>query len=40
LGLEFKPEPETHAGVRGIAPKHVGRKAILCKYLQSFKENR
>ena len=30
----------THPGVRGLAPKHVGRKEIPCKYLQSFKENR
>jgi hypothetical protein len=33
-------EPETHPGVRGLAPNHVGRKEIPCKYLQSFKENR
>ena len=30
----------THQGVRGLAPKHVGRKEIPCKCLQSFKENR
>ena len=33
-------EPETHMGVRGLAPKPVGRKEIPCKYLQSFKGNR
>ena len=27
-------------GVRGLAPKPVGRKEIPCKYLQSFKGNR
>ena len=36
----IQAEPETHPGVRGLAPKHVGRKEIPCKYLQSFKENR
>ena len=36
----IQAEPETHPGVRGLAPKHVGRKDIPCKYLQSFKENR
>src|SRR5271169_421073 len=36
----IQAEPGTHLGVRGLAPKHVGRKEIPCKYLQSFKENR
>jgi hypothetical protein len=36
----IQAEPGTHPGVRGLAPKHVGRKDIPCKYLQSFKENR
>ena len=35
----IQAEPGTHPGVRGLAPKHVGRKDIPCKYLQSFKEN-
>ena len=30
----------TCPGVRGLAPKHVGRKEIPCKYLQCWKENR
>jgi hypothetical protein len=30
----------THQGVRGLVPKHVGRKEIPCKYLQCCKENR
>jgi hypothetical protein len=30
----------TQPGVRGLAPKHVGRKEIPCKYLQCGKENR
>jgi hypothetical protein len=29
-----------HPGVRVLAPKHVGRKEIPCKYLQFCKENR
>jgi hypothetical protein len=36
----IQAEPETHASVRGLAPKRVGRKDIPCKYLKSFKENR
>jgi hypothetical protein len=36
----IQAEPGTPPGVRGLAPKHVGRKDIPCKYLQSFKENR
>jgi hypothetical protein len=28
------------SGCPRLAPKHVGRKDIPCKYLQSFKENR
>jgi hypothetical protein len=36
----IQAEPETQPGVRCLAPKHVGRKKIPCKYLQSFKENR
>ena len=36
----IQAEPETQAGVRVLAPKHVGRKDIPCKCLQSFKENR
>jgi hypothetical protein len=27
----IQAEPETHPGVRGFAPKHVGRKDIPCK---------
>ena len=39
FGVQFKLY-RNHPGVRGLAPKHVGRKEIPCKYLQSFKENR
>jgi hypothetical protein len=33
-------ETGTRPGVRGLAPKHVGRKGIPCKYLQFCKKNR
>jgi hypothetical protein len=38
--IQFDFLTGTHPGVRGLAPKHVGRKEIPCKYLQCCKANR